>query len=281
MKNQILIASYRGDFVWLQHCLRSLKLHASGFLPTVVAVAKDDLETARWIIQQTGADAEAFVFALPRHLVPSHNGLGMMRAMSAMMHGDLLCPQADNVFLVGSDCLATRDLSPRQYLNGKGQPVVLTNSYEKLREVHADAIPWRDGTAEILGFTPPFEYMRRLPSVFHRSTFAKTREYIEKLHGQSFNEYWYGSFLAGQRGHSEANLLGAYADRFQQSLYDFRCIDDGAVGYDNPLLQMWSHGGLDKLIDVHYLLDGHDVFGMKPREVIIAVLGSAESLSGI
>ena len=50
----------------------------------------------------------------------------MMRAMSSMMHGDILCPEADNVFLVGSDCLATEAFTPRMYLNGKGQPIVLT-----------------------------------------------------------------------------------------------------------------------------------------------------------
>ncbi len=277
MKSQCLIASYKGDFVWLQHCLRSLRKFSYGFLPPVISVAKDDIETARYIAQKTYPGAEIFLHSLPRHLLPTHSGIGMMRAMSSMMHGDILCPEADNIFLVGSDCIATESFTPRQYLNGKGQPVVLTNSYEKLREIHPDAIPWRNGTAEVLGFTPGFEFMRRLPSVFHTSTFFQTRQYIEKLHGMPFNEYWFEGFLASQRGQSEANLLGAYAYRFQQPLYDFRCMDAEEQPH-NPLLQFWSHGGLDKPIDIHYTLDGHDVFGSTPRTVITAVLGDTENI---
>src|SRR6478609_4831035 len=148
MKNQCLISSYKGDFVWLQFCLRSLAKFSSGFLPPVISVSREDLEVARYVVQKTYPEAEVFVHSLPRSLaaeplVPSTAGLGMMRAMNSMMHGDILCPEADNVFLVGSDCLATEAFTPRMYLNGKGQPIVLTNSYEKLREVHKDAIPWR------------------------------------------------------------------------------------------------------------------------------------------
>jgi hypothetical protein len=282
MKNQCLISSYKGDFVWLQFCLRSLAKFSSGFLPPVISVSMEDLEVARYVVQKTYPEAEVFVHSLPHGIIPSTKGIGMMRAMNSMMHGDVLCPDADNVFLVGSDCLATEAFTPRMYLNGKGQPIVLTNSYEKLRELHPDALPWRNGTAEVLGFSPLFEYMRRLPSVYHKSTFLKTREYIEKLHGQRFNDYWYGSFLEGQQGQSEANLLGAYAYKFQQPMYDFQCIDFIGPKH-NPLLQFWSHGGLDKPIDIHYNLNevGRDVFGSKPRDVIHQILGDANSLEGI
>jgi hypothetical protein len=276
--NQCLIASYKGDFVWLQHCLRSLKLHSAGFLPPVVAVNMADLEEARWIVQQTYPEAEAFVYQLPAPYAEAVQGFGMMRAMAAMMHGDLLCPQADNIFLVGSDCIATRAFRPEDYLGPRGQPVVLMNSYEHLRTIHPDAVPWRDGTAQVLGFTPPFEYMRRLPSVFHRTTFKAVRGYIEELHGIPFTQYWFRGFADGQRGQSEANLLGAYAHRFQAARYLFTNIDAAAPG-ENALLQFWSHGGLDRPIDIHYTLGGYDVFGMKPRNAIIAVLGDCKDIT--
>lgn len=288
MTSQCLITSYKGDFVWLQHCLRSLQKFSEGFLPPVVSVSFADLDEARWIVQQTCPNAEVFVHNLPRPYSENVAGFGMMRAMSSMMHGDILCPKADNVFLVGSDCLATAPFRPQDYLGRRGEPLILMNSYEHLRSIHPDAVPWRDGTAQVLGWTPTHEYMRRLPSVFHRSTFKETRAYIEALHGMPFTRYWFGGYAAGQRGQSEANLLGAYAYRFQQDLNKFVSLDPGPCGspsegvhvaHGNALLQFWSHGGLDKPIDVHYTLDGHDVFGMKPRNVIVAVLGDAKDIT--
>jgi hypothetical protein len=279
MTSQCLIASYRGDFVWLQHCLRSLKKFSEGFLPPVVAVNMADLEEARWIIQKTYPEASAFVYTLPRQYSETVQGFGMMRAMAAMLHGDLLCPQADNIFLVGSDCLATAPFRPEDYLGARGEPLILMHSYEHLRTIHPDAVDWRDGTAEVMGFTPSHEYMRRLPSVFHRSTFLGLREYVEKLHGMPFLQYWYGGYAAGQRGQSEANLLGAYAHRFQPDANRFVCLDTTQHKYPNALLQFWSHGGLEKPVDIHYTLDGHDVFGMKPRDAIVAVLGDCNDVT--
>ncbi len=277
MKNQCLISSYKGDFVWLQYCLRSLKRFSEDFLPPVVFVAFHDLDVARWIVQRTYPEAEVFVHSLPRPHSETVAGFGMMRAMSSMMHGDILCPHADNVFLVGSDCLATAAFRAKDYLALRGEPIVLMNSYEHLRSVHPDAVPWRDGTAQVLGWTPTHEYMRRLPSVFHATTFKETRRYIEELHGMPFTTYWYGGYAAGQRGQSEANLLGAYAYRFQQNRYKFENMDGKEQG-PNALLQFWSHGGLDGKLDNHYILDGHDAYGMKPRDAIVAVLGDATDI---
>ncbi len=286
MSSQCLIASYKGDFVWLQHCLRSLKKFSEEFLPPVISVSLADAPEARWIVQKCYPGAEVFIHSIPRGYDVTAKGFGMMRAMNSMMHADILCPRAEHIFLVGSDCLATAPFRPHDYFAEVfGQPVILMNSYEHLLTAHPSAVSWRDGTAQVLGWTPPHEYMRRLPSVFHRSTFAATRKYIETLHGTSFTDYWFGGYAAGQQGQSEANILGAYAARFQPERYKFDCMDDarGPDGklfvHSNALLQMWSHGGLDKLIDIHYTLDGHDVFGMKPRDVIVSVLGDATDIT--
>jgi hypothetical protein len=42
----------------------------------------------------------------------------------------------------------------------------------------------------------------------------------------------------------------------------------------NSLLQMWSHGGLDRPMDANAVLpDGTQTFGLTPRYVIEKVLG--------
>ncbi len=286
MSSQCLIASYKGDFVWLQYCLRSLNKFSEGFLPPVISVSLADAPEARWIVQKCYPEAEVFIHSLPHPFVETTKGFGMMRAMNSMMHADILCPHAEHIFLVGSDCLATAPFRPHDYFADVfGQPLILMNSYEHLQTAHPSAVSWRDGTAQVLGWTPPHEYMRRLPSVFHRSTFAATRKYIETLHGTPFTDYWFGGYAAGQQGQSEANILGAYAARFQPERYQFQLMDFPQPGWveqlklPNALLQMWSHGGLDKPIDIHYTLDGHDVFGMKPRDVIIGVLGDATDIT--
>lgn len=277
MTNQCFISSYRGDFPWLQFCLRSLHNFSEGFLPPVISVSLEDAETARFIVQKCYPGAEVVIHPLPPPHTAAVQGFGMMRAMNSMMHADVFCPKADNIFLVGSDCLATRPFRGEDYVGKRGEPVVLMNSYEEIKRVHPDALPWRDGTAQILGFTPPCEYMRRLPSVFAAHTFFETRKYIADLHGKSFVSYWFDGYAAGQRGQSEANLLGAIAHRFTPNRYTFQLMD-GVEQPPNAMLQMWSHGGLDHKIDCHYLLDGHDVFGMKSRDAIVAVLGDCNSI---
>ena len=270
MKHQIFIASYAKDFPWLESCLYSLRQFAVGWLPPVVCVSSADRAGAEQIAAYTYPEA---IIAVK----DGRPGQGFMRAQLGMMEADLYCPDADVIYFLGSDCIAFKELSPESYYDKFGRPVVLMTKSTTLEAIHSGALPWLEGTQRILGFAPPCEYMRRLPSVFPRSIFAPMRAYIEVRHGQPFEDYIYETD-AIHKNTSEANLLGAYAHRFMPDTCAWQDTEDMVWGEsaknDTAILQMWSHGGLDRPMDANVTLpDGTKTFGLTPRFVIAKVLG--------
>lgn len=266
MRHQLFIASYRKDFEWLIHCLASIKRFARGFEPPAVCVSSDDYAEAVELCERFHSGAKVVV----------KDGQGFMRAQIAMMEVDLLCPEADVVYLVGSDCIFLREFDTEMYCRN-GKPGVLMNSYAALADSHSQCLPWRRGVERVLGFAPSYEYMRRLPSVFPASIFAPMRAHVEKIHGKPFDEYIVDGNKA-RRDTSEANILGAYAHWFMPETCEFVPIDQvtwndaNPVGWPSALGQLWSHGGLDLPADAcfEYVdLDGvkQCATGRTPRQI--------------
>lgn len=271
MRHQIFIASYRKDFEWLVPCLKTLRKFAHGFLPTVICVDSLDYPEAVEFCKKADPDC----------LVKIKDGEGFMRAQVGMMQADIYCPNADVIYLIGSDCLALRDFTPEMYCPN-GRPGVLMNSYEKLAEAHSACLQWRRGTERVLGFVPPFEYMRRLPSVFPASIFAPMRLHVEELRGKPFERYIIDANKP--RGDtSEANILGAFAHKFMPDTCEFLDIDNvewvagNPIGWPSAIGQNWSHGGLDRPSDAcfEYTVNGarRVATGRTPRSIIADLLG--------
>lgn len=273
--HQVLIASYKKDFVWLMYNLRSLRRYMKGFLPPVISVSQEDAAEAREIADREFPGTKVWV-------VNGRPGLGNLRAQISMMRGDLLCEEADYIWLVGSDCVVSGEFSPEPFFRGD-QPVMLMNSYNHLSTVHAGTLPWREGVQAALGFRPDYEYMRRLPLMYPRGLFHATRTYMEWLHKMPFDDYVYGVGAHAQTSNrsdaanfSESNILGAYAHRFLPGA--FRWVDlDGSAdhygatmrGFPNPMIQFWSHGGLDTVADIDFKYgDGQTTLGKTPRQVL-------------
>lgn len=264
MRHLPFIASYAKDFEWLTHCLASLQKHAVGFEPPAVCVDSSDLDDATDICRQYGAN------------VVVKDGEGFMRAQIAMMEADLLCPEADVIYLIGSDCIALPGFTPDIYCKD-GKPVVLMNSYFALAEARSPCMCWLRGTERVLGFAPEYEYMRRLPSVFPASIFAPMRAHVERLHDLPFGEY----IIHGnkpRRDTSEANILGAYAHVHMPDSCHFHDVDNvewhegNPVGYPSALGQFWSHGGLDRPGDSSFFYEANGqrvcAAGRPPRQVL-------------
>lgn len=272
MKSQVLICSYSRDLIWLQFALLSLHKFNKGFLPPCICVDQKDLAATMAIVD----------WAYPGCGIVVKNGRnpqqGFMRAQVAMMQADLLCRDADNIFFLGSDCIAYKEFSPAPYLDAQGRPAVLYSSYQVMSEVHADTIPWRKGVTRVLGFEPPSEYMRRLPSVFPRSIFEPMRRHVEKMHGMPFEDYIYEADAA-HKNTSEANILGAFAAHYMPETCHW--VDIAAAGmygsevngWPSSICQMWSHGGRDRPMDQNVILpDGTHTVGRTPRAVHNQVL---------
>lgn len=271
-KSQCFIASFHRDFIWLKYALLSLRKFGRGWLPPVVCVEQKDLTGCMAIVDWAYPGAGILVKNCRNLLQP------FMRAQVAMMEADLYCRDADNIFFLGSDCIAYKEFTPEPYLDAHGRPAVLYSSYEVMTIVHSDTIPWRKGVTRVLGFEPPAEYMRRLPSVFPRSIFKPMREHVENLHGLPFEQYIYEADAA-HRDTSEANILGAFAARHMPETCHW--VDIAAAGmygsevngWPSAICQMWSHGGLDRPMDQNVILpDGTPTVGRTPRSVCDQIL---------
>lgn len=234
-----------------------------------MCVSPEDEKGARDIIRQSYPETIVKV-------THGRQGQGFMRAQIAMMKADIHCEEADNMFFLGSDCLAFDEFRPEPYLDSVGRPAVLYSSYSIMAKCHADTIPWQSGVNRILGFKPENEFMRRLPSVFPRSIFAPMRSYVESFHGKNFEDYIY---LADDGKTSEANILGAFAFKFMpESCCFIDVADAGLYGtqvnkWPSAIIQFWSHGGLDRPAEANVTLkNGKKTVGRTPRSVINEIL---------
>jgi hypothetical protein len=267
---QVLIASYEKDFQWLIHCLGSLKRFSKGFLPPKVCVeAKDELG-CREIIRRAFPEAECVV----KDGRPSQ---GFMRAQCSMLSADILCPESDVVFLLGSDSFAAGEFRPEPYF-ADGRPLMLYTSYKHLNVPrHDNALPWRQGVQRILGWEPEAEYMRRLPLLYPRSIFAPFRAFVADRHHADFEDIIYRMDRDGVKV-SESNMLGAWAWKYSRDSFYWvdteTCRSSGGelVEWPSKIFQFWSHGGLDRITEAHFWFDGKCSKGRTPREILNHIL---------
>lgn len=270
--HQILIASYTKDFQWLHPNLLSLRKFCEGFLPPVISVDEGDYGEAKRLLARVGWPEVSLVMKNGRR------GQGFMRAQISMMECDLLCPNADFIYLVGSDCLAHRRFAPDMYFV-EDKPVMLYNSRKYFEDAGAGApLEWINSTQEILGFPVNGEFMRRLPIHYPRELFAPMRAHVEATHRMNFEDYIYQRNAAG-RPVSESNILGGFAWEKMHDLYYWMHADGHAAYTDyrannpDPLAQFWSHGGLDRPCETTAIVNGRICAGRPPREIINEVLG--------
>lgn len=271
MTSQVLIASYRNDFEWLIHCLGSLKRFASGFLHPVICVDQSDVIGCQHVIDRAYQECTIAV-------KDGRPGQGFMRAQCAMMSADILCPEADFIFLLGSDTIAADTFTPDPYFAPDGKPVMLYTTYDDLNVPgHDNSLPWRKGVQRVLGFEPHAEFMRRLPIVYPRGLFSPFRAYVEATHHQPFEDYIYTADR--QYGHtSESNCLGAYAWKYMPEIFHWvntkeaGVVNGEVVGWPSPIRQFWSRGSLDRPMEASFIFNGKQSAGRTPRQVMDEIL---------
>lgn len=281
----MIIASYPKDYPFLIHCLASMRKFAGGFIPPVVCVDTPDEASAKNIVAQSYPEATVIV-------KQGRPNQGMIRAELSMMRADELCPQADIIHFVGSDCLAFEPFDASIYCAPDGKAAVLYSSYLSMNLVHPDTVPWRKGTQRILGINVENEFMRRIPSVFPREIFEPMRKYVAKIHKMQFDDYiymadWRQMTEGKVRDTSEANILGAYAHHFMPETCHWVDVATAGlygsqiVGWPSSIIQYWSHKGLDHPADtcVDYMFNGvkKNTVGRAPRSSINEILYGIES----
>ncbi len=275
MNHQVYISSYARDKEWLRHCLFSLKKFQVGFLPPVVGVAAEDLALIRRIADET----------FPETTVLARGAPTWMGAQIRMMEADLLCPNADVIYFLGSDCIAFQEFRPEPYCDSEGRPFVLFTPYAQLGEQKSGlqrtslVNKWKLGTERVLGIEVEFEFMRRIPSVFPRAVFPAMRSHVGRLHEGPFEPY-ITTFDPVDHGTSEANILGAYAYYFMRESCNWVSTETySPEDYPSSILHLWSWGNLDRITappeDPYVMLsDGLPNYGRTARQIFQKLLYS-------
>jgi hypothetical protein len=274
MKAQIFIATYRNDYDWVRCSLASIKKFSSGFLPPVVNVPLEDFEWMKKGLLEVCPDV-----VITTRFVRKNAGIrcGFMSAQIAMMRADEYCPEADFIFLIGSESFAVAPFTPEMYFKGS-RPAMLVSRYSDLEKCHPDCLCWRPGTERLLGWKPELECMRRLPCVYPKEIYTEFREFVaSRSPFMTFDDTIY-RWDEIHRDTSEQNLLGAFAHKYFNGLYEW--VDVGCSSllqatlpeWPNPIATFWSHGGLDRPIDLVFNSNGVSVHGRTPRQVIKEVM---------
>lgn len=226
-KIDIFYKTYSKDF-WLIHIsLATLVKNVTGYNNIVILVPeleKHDFET-RYLPERT----------LIHYVKEGSNGYLFQQVCKVNAHK--YC-DADYILFADSDCLWDHPVNVQDLLVD-GKPEILYTPYEQL----PDAIIWKEPTEKFIKEPVEFEFMRRLPLVYHRSTLEAIEKYAPNLSE---------TIMKSQR-YSEFNILGCYAFKYEKDKYRFINTDEWT--YVPPhSIQVWSHSSKDPNTDaLHHL----------------------------
>lgn len=229
---EIFIVSYRKDRDWLVHCLNSVRQFCEGFRGVTVLVPEVERAEFASFPESHGVRLACY----DRQTDPVLWHLDHQRMKS---RADVVCPEADLILHVDSDCVFTERATPDDYCVG-GLPVNVVKPYSAFRSALP---PWRACTEAAVGWAVHHEAMCRLPILHWRDLYPALRSRVEAVHGRSFDEYVLGCAPNFPWGFSEFNALGQIA--LSQPWRGRYHIVDKSLETPPPskLMQFWSHGG--------------------------------------
>jgi hypothetical protein len=222
MTVDIVIRTYSKDIEWLNYALRSIHKYVTGYRHVIVAIPSEDVKLLRHL------SAEKVVGVAD--LQDGYLGQQMTKMQAWKL------TNADAIVFWDSDVVATCPIDIRsEYFYGD-KIIRYKTRYSSL----GSACPWQPIVAKSVGFTPEWEYMRRMPLVYWRSTLEKCEQSMVDLHVCSLEHY-----INAQpyRSFSEFNTLGAFSEARDPDGYLF--VDTESI--DMPpckVDQCWSWGGI-------------------------------------
>lgn len=213
----ILIRTYPGDYCWLWHCLKQIERHARGFRNIHIVVPQGKAGPLSVLTKEIVHECPCY----------QDDYLGQqVTKMRADVYSD-----ADFIMHIDSDVMLMRDTVPEDFIEN-GRAVLYHEPYEKIES------PWQSVIAEVLGYKPSEEFMRRHPFMYPRWLYSETRAFIENRHGVDFETY---VISRPYRQFTEFNALGAYAWKYRHGDFSWRLPDEGPV----HAKQFWSWGGIE------------------------------------
>lgn len=244
MKTEIFIVTFARDSEWLEYCIRSIHKFARGFSGVTVAAPTRDESSFSSMCPRWGARLVTFEEAPPP--------LGHLHHNAMKCRADLLCPEADFICHLDSDCVFSEPTSPEAYFVGQ-KPVLLIEQYSRILKTYPD-FPWQRGVEVALGRPVVWETMRRHPMVNYLGVYADVRSAVERATGKEFVEYVLSCHPHWPYGFAEFNTIGAVIlDSPWKEKYHL--VDLGQHPYPhNPVVQFWSHSSTSQPQDIY--IDG-------------------------
>jgi hypothetical protein len=190
-KIDIFIRTYHKDLDFLKYCLRSIRKFVTGYNEIIICIPEQDAH----LLDSWNLTQELII----KWDVVCENGYIDQQISKLKAHE---MSDADYILYVDSDvCFFTPTDLSEFFIDGK--PYLMKTRYELV----GDAICWKECTEEILNIKLDYEYMRRIPIMFRRSTLGMLSM------GINIDE------LAKRKRLSEFNVIGAYAALIETDKY--------------------------------------------------------------
>ncbi len=201
MRHTLFIRSYHKDIKWLKYALQSIHKFCTGWDEIVIVVPESQLV----FFKDMGLTTEKLL-TCPDY---TNDYIGQqLTKLEAYRYTD-----ADIITFWDSDVIAFEPITPGDYIVG-GKPILYKTNYEELKG--DQGYLWKAITERALGDSVEFEYMRRLPLTYHRSTLVSLQIYFKLLHNKTPLQY---VEEITDKGFSEFNLVGAYAEKTEPEKY--------------------------------------------------------------
>jgi hypothetical protein len=161
---EILVVSYLGDRDWLVHCLNSERQFCAGFSGVTMLVPEVERAAFASFRESQGVRLACY----DRQPDPVLWHLDHQRTKS---RADVVCPEADLILHVDSDCVFIDRVTPDDYCLG-GRPVHVVKPYWTFKSTPP---PWRACTEAAVGWAVHHETMCRLPILHWRDLYPALR----------------------------------------------------------------------------------------------------------
>jgi len=191
----IFYKSYRADFDWLYHSLRSLKANVTGYNNVIILIPEAD----RSIFDTRQLPDRTLI-----HYVKEY-GSGYLYQQACKIQGHKYS-NANFIMFSDSDLIFDHPIDLQTFISD-GKPEILYTSYDKV----GDAICWKHPTETFIKEPQEFEFMRRNALIYHRSTLEAINQYALNLEYDIMNSERF----------SEYNAIGAYAFKYEREKYNF------------------------------------------------------------
>ncbi len=238
MHVEIFIVTFKRDFPYLFHCLRSIqKFFDCPFVRLLVPFSDMDGATTISKMAHCPTNVDGF---------EEWPNIGMIHHMYQIVCADQWCKDADFILHFDADTIFTAPVSIETYVPD-GKPILRYEPFESIGKRHPSVFePWREACNKCLPFKVHNETMRAFPMVYHRGLYQMTRDLMFQKTGKTADVYVKEQRNEYPQSFCEFNTLGNVAMQMFPSLYKPVLQTSDKSEPPTNVIQFWSRGPLDK-----------------------------------